>query len=266
MSTALKNNRSEAVDPTPANAAPYPVPGRVTRAGDVSLLSALTFSLGLHIVPAAISVGVHYLYAPHPKPPSGEVLVYSVSLESLPAETTALRAQTLQPPSPQRLLTEQHQRLKRSPSALAQRTDLESKPRAPIPHTVQANNPNSLEPSTSPDVKSTTFASSARAGTSSSTHAHISYQRLIASLLSRSKQYPERARRRRESGTGTIRLQLDARGTLISFSIVSSTGSEILDRELLELVKRASPFPPFPPELNATTLTLTAPVSFRLQP
>jgi hypothetical protein len=94
VSVALKEIPSEDVDQTAPNVAPYPVPGRTTRVGDVSLLSALSLSLGLHIVPAVLVVGAYYLYGPSSTPPPGEVLVYSVSIESPISESTASEDQS----------------------------------------------------------------------------------------------------------------------------------------------------------------------------
>jgi protein TonB len=266
VSVALKEIPSEDVDQTAPNVAPYPVPGRTTRVGDVSLLSALSLSLGLHIVPAVLVVGAYYLYGPSSTPPPGEVLVYSVSIESPISESTAPSAKTEDVPAPQRPQPQQPQKIKAPTLSITQRTKRTSETRAFSTHAAQPLDSNTVELPAASSNSPAALAPSANAIASQSTEARISYQQLVTSLLSRAKRYPERARRRGETGTGTIRLQLDAQGEVVASSVISSTGSETLDDELNALVDRAAPFPPFPQGLTAQTLTFTVPVSFRLQP
>lgn len=89
----------------------------------------------------------------------------------------------------------------------------------------------------------------------------INYEKALIYLLSKAKKYPERARRRGITGDGTIRLKINKDGSINYLQIAKSTGSEILDQELLLLVKRASPLPPVPVGVKADFLI---PVRFAL--
>jgi protein TonB len=99
---------------------------------------------------------------------------------------------------------------------------------------------------------------------SSSEPARLSYQDMVATKLAQAKRYPERALRKNVNGDGAIRIQISSNGDVSHFEIVQSTSSTILDEELKDMVERASPFPPFPPDMRRDTLAVIVPVSFRL--
>jgi protein TonB len=82
--------------------------------------------------------------------------------------------------------------------------------------------------------------------------------------LNRYKQYPEQARRRGQTGVATLRFTLDRDGRLLDYSLVSSSGHDVLDEEVLDLVQRAAPYPPLPPEIEAATHSFTVPINFGL--
>jgi protein TonB len=88
---------------------------------------------------------------------------------------------------------------------------------------------------------------------------------MVATRLAQSKRYPERALRKNVNGDGAIRIQISSNGDVSHFEIVQSTSSTILDEELKDMVERASPFPPFPPDMRRDTLAVIVPVSFRLE-
>jgi protein TonB len=94
--------------------------------------------------------------------------------------------------------------------------------------------------------------------------ARINYQDMVASLLARTKRYPERALRRRTTGDAAIRIEIAADGSLSAFNIIRSTDSPILDEELKAMVDRAAPFPPFPPDLRKSSLALIVPITFKI--
>ncbi|EJW13280.1 periplasmic binding protein [Rhodovulum sp. PH10] len=73
------------------------------------------------------------------------------------------------------------------------------------------------------------------------------YPGLVAAHLARFQRYPEEARRRRETGTATVAFALDGGGRVVSAALAGSSGSAVLDREVLSMVRRASPFPAPPP-------------------
>jgi protein TonB len=79
------------------------------------------------------------------------------------------------------------------------------------------------------------------------------------------KRYPERAKLRHQEGVVSIRFTMDKTGHVLSFAIAKSSGSELLDAEARDLVKRAEPLPPIPPEFGRETLDLVVPIEFFLR-
>ena len=85
----------------------------------------------------------------------------------------------------------------------------------------------------------------------------------VAKLLEHNKRYPDEARGRGEQGVATLNFTIDRDGHVLSSRIVKSSGYATLDAETLALVQRAQPFPPPPPELAGSELTV--PVSFSIR-
>jgi protein TonB len=85
----------------------------------------------------------------------------------------------------------------------------------------------------------------------------------IVTILERNKRYPSEARSRGEQGVTRLAFSIDGQGRLLSSRIVASSGSAALDAETLALVQRAQPFPPPPPDLAGSEMTV--PVSFNIR-
>jgi periplasmic protein TonB len=85
----------------------------------------------------------------------------------------------------------------------------------------------------------------------------------IVTILERNKRYPSDARARGEQGVTRLAFSIDGQGRLLSSRIVASSGSATLDAETLALVQRAQPYPPPPPELAGSEMTV--PVSFNIR-
>jgi protein TonB len=85
----------------------------------------------------------------------------------------------------------------------------------------------------------------------------------IVTILERNKRYPSEARSRGEQGVTRLAFSIDRQGRLLSSRIVASSGSAALDAETLAMVQRAQPFPPPPPDLAGSEMTV--PVSFNIR-
>jgi protein TonB len=85
----------------------------------------------------------------------------------------------------------------------------------------------------------------------------------IVTILEHNKRYPAEARARGEHGVTRLAFSIDGNGRLLSSRIVATSGSAVLDAETLALVQRAQPYPPPPPELAGSELTV--PVSFNIR-
>jgi protein TonB len=86
------------------------------------------------------------------------------------------------------------------------------------------------------------------------------YNALVFGHLQRFKRYPAAAHG--ASGTTVVRFELNRAGEVIASEVSKSSGNAALDREALELLRRASPFPPFPAEKPGAEDAYLAPVAF----
>ncbi len=91
------------------------------------------------------------------------------------------------------------------------------------------------------------------------------WQNQVAGILERNKRYPSEARNRHQQGVARLAFSIDRQGHVVSSRIVASSGSSALDQETLDLVQRAQPFPPPPPELPGAEVSLTVPVRFNIR-
>lgn len=169
----------------------------------------------------------------------------------LPAQEPKARA-VIPPPVEQKAPAPQH---KRDESRIkpkdAAKVKTESKPQ---PMSTGATSPSA-----------TTSSASLSSGNESVQKARVSYHHMVATLLAKSKRYPERAVRGRVTGSGALRITISSTGNVQRVEVIESTQSTILDDELLRMVDRAAPFPDFPAEMSHGDVTLVVPVAFRLE-
>jgi len=88
------------------------------------------------------------------------------------------------------------------------------------------------------------------------------YYALLQAWLEKHKEYPKRALRRRQEGTVMLRFTIDQKGKVLSYAIEEGSGFRLLDREVEKMIKRASPVPPMPVEMDKAQLELVVPVAF----
>jgi len=87
----------------------------------------------------------------------------------------------------------------------------------------------------------------------------------IAKQIERNKGYPPSALPRRESGVTQVAFAIDRDGRLIESRIVRGSGYAALDREALDTLRRAQPFPPPPEGLAGERFEFTVPVKFTVK-
>lgn len=90
-----------------------------------------------------------------------------------------------------------------------------------------------------------------------------SYKGRVLSHLGRHKR-PSIAKRAGKRGTAHVRFSISASGRVTSARLSRSSGVSILDREVISMVHRASPFPAIPSGLGRG-MTFTVPINFRLR-
>jgi protein TonB len=86
----------------------------------------------------------------------------------------------------------------------------------------------------------------------------------VRSLLERKKVYPSQARSRNEQGTAVVRFTISSDGSIGGIGLSRSSGHSTLDQAAQETVNRVGRFPPFPGELQRSSLTVQVPLAYRL--
>ena len=92
-----------------------------------------------------------------------------------------------------------------------------------------------------------------------------SYSSILAKAIAKHKKYPRIAQMRGWQGEIIINLEIDGKGNLIMSKIKNGSKHEILNREGMNMIKRASPFPKPPKELESKNFNVIVPISFKLQ-
>lgn len=91
------------------------------------------------------------------------------------------------------------------------------------------------------------------------------YSGTLGHAIAKHKQYPKIAQMRGWQGDCLLDLKIDANGNVLSARVKESSGFEMLDKQALEMVRKASPFPTPPDALRGRSFNITAPVSFKLE-
>ena len=96
-------------------------------------------------------------------------------------------------------------------------------------------------------------------------NARNQYGSTLGRAIAKHKSYPKIAQTRGWQGECWLDLKMDSNGNLLSASIKESSGYESLDKQALEMVRKASPFPSPPHALRGRSFNITVPVSFKLE-
>jgi len=93
-----------------------------------------------------------------------------------------------------------------------------------------------------------------------------SYSVILTKAIAKQKKYPRIAQIRGWQGEIIIDLEIDGQGNLIKSKIKQRSKFKILDDEGMNMIKRASPFPKPPKELESLpSFKASVPISFKLQ-
>jgi protein TonB len=87
----------------------------------------------------------------------------------------------------------------------------------------------------------------------------------IAAALERHKRYPSEARSHGDQGVAQLAFSIDRQGGVHHARIVRSSGSSSLDRATLDLIQRAQPLPPPPPEISGAQIAITVPIRYNIR-
>lgn len=92
-----------------------------------------------------------------------------------------------------------------------------------------------------------------------------SYGNTLWGAIGKYKQYPKIAQMRGWQGEVVVELLLDGNGKLKSKKILKGSGYEVLDRQALDMVEKAAPFPAPPEALRVSSFSITVPIPFKLE-
>jgi TonB family protein len=90
---------------------------------------------------------------------------------------------------------------------------------------------------------------------------YVPYLRKIRKRIDRVwsyQPYPPKAFQQREEGTTVIIFTINRDGSLVESWIIATSGSELLDKHALSVIKAARSFEPIPANMNRTRLNLIA--------
>jgi len=88
------------------------------------------------------------------------------------------------------------------------------------------------------------------------------YAATLLAWLERHKEYPRRARLRRQEGTVMLYFLVDREGRVLEHRIEQGAGYRALDAEVLAMIERAQPLPAMPASMEKERLELVVPVQF----
>lgn len=91
------------------------------------------------------------------------------------------------------------------------------------------------------------------------------YRIAIIAAAKRYRQYPRVALENGWEGRTEVRMAIDVNGSIASIGIRSRSGYDILDRQALEMIRKAKPLAPMPATLRGKGFTLDLPVLFSLK-
>lgn len=90
------------------------------------------------------------------------------------------------------------------------------------------------------------------------------YAARVQAHYARHKAYPSEARARNLRGMLRLSFTLSAAGIVTAVRVLSSSGAPLLDQAAVDAARRASPFPPIPPELGRSSMPFAIPVRFSI--
>ncbi len=239
---------------------------------DHALLWTLAISIGLHILALLLLPNIHIEKEP-PEP--------TLTIELAPLKKAEPAPQPVESPKPE---------VKPEPTPIPKpitKTEpiIQSKTTpSPLAEPAPVNPPPTAEPPTTPVISATPKTESQQTvqvpvtapppppepvkvtGPSQQDidAAKNQYGNLLAREIAKYKQYPKIAQMRGWQGEVILELQLDSNGKVISSKIHESSTFEALDKQALEMVKKAT-FPAPPDALRGHSFNILVPVSFKLE-
>jgi protein TonB len=92
-----------------------------------------------------------------------------------------------------------------------------------------------------------------------------SWETNLVKHLQAYKRYPSEAQSRGEEGVVMLGFSVDRNGHVLSHHIIHSSGHADLDAEVMAMIERAQPLPPFPASMTEAQRDFTVPIHFSLR-
>jgi periplasmic protein TonB len=92
-----------------------------------------------------------------------------------------------------------------------------------------------------------------------------SWETSLVKHLEQFKRYPGDAQSRGEEGVVLLSFSVDRSGHVLARQVTKSSGYPDLDNEVMSMLARAEPLPPFPADMPDAKLDLTVPIRFSLK-
>lgn len=108
-------------------------------------------------------------------------------------------------------------------------------------------------------------AAAPNAGAARDSNALPNWTSRVISRLERYKRYPSDAQSRGDRGVVRLAFSVDRSGGVHNARVVASSGSNLLDRETLAMIERASPLPPPPDEVRGAYVPVVVPIAYSIR-
>jgi periplasmic protein TonB len=132
----------------------------------------------------------------------------------------------------------------------------------PTPPVLQTQAVEQTKVSPPPDVKPTP-PQSPQQEEQTAEQSNPGYEQALENILNQNKRYPREAVLSGTEGEVMLYFVVNAQGTVLAFHIDKSSGSDVLDHEVIRLIHSVR-FPPFPPGDKSARKEITVPIEFKL--
>lgn len=91
------------------------------------------------------------------------------------------------------------------------------------------------------------------------------WQKDVGQAIAKKQSYPREALRKSIEGQLKVEIDVDLQGNIVAHNVVTSSGHEVLDREVPKLMDRVSPLPAPPAGVEDSQLKLVVPLAWAIQ-
>jgi protein TonB len=87
----------------------------------------------------------------------------------------------------------------------------------------------------------------------------------VQRAIARKRQYPQKAKRRGETGTVVVSFVVERSGIITDIRVAKSSGSATLDKAAVDTLKRQRRFKPIPEAIGRNRWPMRVPIKFALK-